>query len=253
MQFVDSHCHIHSADYPLDAEKVYRNALKTGVTRLICVGEDVDDSKLAAGWALGHENSWASVGVHPHEAKKGIGGIETLLKNKQLAPKIMALGEIGLDYHYMHSSRNQQIKVLEAQLHLAHTYTLPVIFHIREAYDDFWPILAQFPQIQGVLHSFTDTDTTFERALKAELYIGVNGIATFTKDPHQQAMYKNIPLDHLLLETDAPYLTPAPLRGKMNVPAYVRLVAQWLAMACALPIEEIALCTSENASRLFNI
>ena len=253
MQLIDTHCHIHSSNYPLDAEQVYRNMLEAGVAKLICVGEDVEDSKLAAAWALSHSNTWASVGVHPHEAKKGIMGIENLLKDKKFSSKIVAIGEIGLDYHYLHSSRVEQVAALEAQLQLAQEYNLPVIFHVREAYDDFWPVLAGFHGITGVLHSFTDSEVTLERALAQGLYIGVNGIATFTKDKSQTIMYKRVPLSHLLLETDSPYLTPAPWRGKVNEPAYVKVVAEYLSQLFQISLEDLAQHTSQNATTLFPI
>lgn len=250
MQLIDTHCHIHSSDYPLDAEAAYQEAIGVGVTKLMCVGTDVDDSKLAAQWATLHETSWASVGVHPHEAKRGINGIETLIKNKELAPKIVAIGEIGLDYHYMHSQKEQQIIAFEAQLQLALEYNLPVIFHVREAFADFWPIVSNFHTIRGVVHSFTDTEATLNRALAAGFFIGVNGIATFSKD---KSVYKKIPLNRLLLETDAPYLTPAPYRGKVNKPAYVRLVGECMGNLHSISLDDIARYTSHNATQLFHI
>lgn len=250
MQLIDTHCHIHSKDYPLDAENVYQEAIDGGVTKLICIGTGIADSRLAADWALQHKNSWASVGVHPHEAKHGIVGIEALLKNKERAPKIAAVGEIGLDYHYLHSPKQQQIAVLEAQLQLAIDYHLPVVFHVREAFEDFWPIVANFQSLTGVLHSFTDTEATLKQALAKDFFIGVNGIATFTKD---SAIYKKIPLERLLLETDAPYLTPVPYRGKVNMPAYVRLVGECMGNLHSISLDDIARYTSHNATQLFHI
>ncbi len=253
MQLIDTHCHIHSSSFPLDAEKTYQEAIAAGVTKLICVGTDAEDSKLAAEWALEHEKSWASVGVHPHEAKHGVGGIEPLLKDAQLMPKIVAVGETGLDYHYTHSPKDRQIMALEAQLQLAQTYNLPVIFHMRNASEDFWPAFSQFHGIKGVMHSFTDTAATLERALTEGLYIGVNGIASFTRDEAQVELYKSVPLESLLLETDAPYLTPVPHRGKVNQPAYVRLVARCLSEMRSIPVETIARHSSHNATHLFHI
>ncbi len=253
MHFTDTHCHIHSHDYPLDAEQAYSTAVASGVSKMICVGTDVRDSTLAAEWAQTHENAWASCGVHPHEAKDGIKGMEQLLKNPVLAQKIVAIGETGLDYHYMHSSKNEQIAALEAQLQLALDYNVPVIFHVREAYEDFWAIFSHFQGVKGVLHSFSDTTATLEKALTNRLYIGINGIATFTKDKKQTALFTSVPMERLLLETDAPYLTPVPHRGKVNEPAYVRLVAECLSDLRSVSVGVIAQHSSHNATILFHI
>ena len=144
-----------------------------------------------------------------------------------------------------------QIKALEEQLQLAQKYKKPVIFHVREAFDDFWPILDNFHDIRGELHSFTDTKENLAEALKRGLFIGVNGISTFTKDPAQQAMFQSIPIERMLLETDAPFLTPKPLRGKVNEPAFVRHVAEFHAQIRGISIQEIASQTTTNARALF--
>ena len=252
MQLIDTHCHIHSDDYKLDANEVYRRAIIGGVTKIICVGTNVSDSKLAAEWAMMHKNSWASIGVHPHEAKHGTAGLEDILKDESWAPKVVAIGEIGLDYFYEHSDRQTQMKVFEAQLQIANDANLPVIFHVREAFDDFWSIIDKFPNIRGVLHSFTDTQANADKALQRGLYIGINGIATFTKDKNQQNMYKNLPLEKVLLETDAPYLTPVPHRGKLNEPVFVREVARYLSTVRSTSVDELALLTTHNATNLFH-
>jgi TatD DNase family protein len=140
---------------------------------------------------------------------------------------------------------------LEAQIEVALHHDLPIIFHVREAFDDFWPIFDKYPGIRGELHSFTDSQENLAKALERGLYIGVNGISTFTKDEAQKAMFDAIPLDRLLLETDAPFLTPTPFRGKINEPAYVRNIAQYHAERRGISVEEIARVTSQNAKVLF--
>ena len=169
------------------------------------------------------------------------------------SPTIIAIGEIGLDYFYEHSDRKLQWQLLERQLQLARDFTLPVIFHVREAFDDFWPIFDNFSGIKGVLHSFTDTMQNAERAFANNLYIGINGIATFTKDRAQQQIFREVPLSKILLETDAPYLTPVPYRGKLNEPAYVRVVAEHIARERNLSLEDVARQTLHNATILFNL
>jgi TatD DNase family protein len=165
----------------------------------------------------------------------------------------VAVGECGLDYFYTHSPKEVQVEMLKAQIELALAHDTPLIFHVREAFDDFWPVFDSYQGIRGVLHSFTDTEANLQRALDKGLYIGVNGIATFTKIDAQKAMYKQIPLEKLLLETDAPFLTPVPHRGKVNEPAFVKLVASHMADLHAISLEELSAATSKNATTLFNL
>lgn len=249
MKLIDTHCHIHSVDYKLDSNEVYQRALGDGVEKIICVGTDVADSKLATEFASKNEGVFASVGVHPHEAKHGIEGLKELASKS----KVVAIGEIGLDYFYEHSDRQTQIDIFEQQLQIADDNNLPVIFHVREAFDDFWPIVEKFPNIKGVLHSFTDSQENAEKAIGKGFLIGINGIATFTKDTAQQQVYASVPIDKIILETDSPYLTPVPYRGKLNEPVFVREVARYLSTVRSTSVDELALQTTRNATNLFHI
>ena len=244
---VDTHCHIHEENYPLDVGDVLKRAHAAGVGQMICVGTSVQSSKEASAFAAQHDGVFASIGVHPHDTKDGLKGLSEL----STKPNVVAVGEIGLDYFYTHSPREVQIQALEEQIDLAVKHNLPIIFHVREAFDDFWPMFDNFPGIRGVLHSFTDTSINAEEALKRNLFIGVNGISTFTKDSVQQQMFAALPLEKMLLETDAPFLTPVPLRGKVNEPAFVRSVAEYHAAIRNISLEEIAEKTSANARALF--
>jgi len=246
---IDSHCHIHSTEfYPDNREEVYQRAIAAN-TQMIVVGTSEADSKEAVTFADTHDDVWAVVGVHPHDTKEGWQAVENLLKNR--SEKVVGIGEIGLDYFYDNSPRDVQIRALEAQLQWAVDYNLPVSFHVREAYSDFWPIFDNFTGIRGVLHCFTDTMATFEEALKRNLYIGVNGISTFTKDPAQEEMFAAIPLQHMLFETDAPFLTPRPLRGTMNEPVNVVEVAKHKASVLNVSLDEIIAKTTANTQDLF--
>ena len=249
MLLIDTHCHIHSKDYKLDSEDVYQRAVGEGVEKIICVGTDVADSKLAIEFASKHDDAFASVGVHPHEAKHGIDGLKKLASQS----KVVAIGEIGLDYFYEHSDRQTQMDIFEQQLQIAADTNLPVIFHVREAFDDFWPIIEKFPNIKGVLHSFTDSQENAEKAIEKGFLIGINGIATFTKDAAQQQVYAGLPIDKIILETDSPYLTPVPYRGKLNEPVFVREVARYLSTVRSTSVDELALQTTRNATNLFHI
>ncbi len=246
---VDTHCHIHEP-YDLPVDEVLRDAHEQGVTQMICVGTSETSSKQAIEFAAKHEEAFAAIGVHPHDTKDGYAEITTLADTSE---KIVAVGEIGLDYFYTHSPRETQIAALKEQIEVALKHNLPIIFHVREAFDDFWPIFDSYEGIRGVLHSFTDSQENMEKAIARGLYIGVNGISTFTKDEAQKAMFDAIPLDRILFETDAPFLTPAPYRGKINQPAYVRIVAEYHATRRGLSLEEIAKASTQNARALFRL
>ena len=161
--------------------------------------------------------------------------------------KLVAIGEVGLDYHYERYDREAQIRLFEQMLQLATDNDLPVSFHVREAFEDFFPVVANFPNVRGVVHSFTDNKKTLKRILtETEFYVGVNGLATYSTLPLP-------PLERILLETDAPFLAPVPHRGEKNQPAYIADVAIWLAERLNLPLKEVATVTTGNSLDLFNI
>ncbi|HVX24467.1 MAG TPA: TatD family hydrolase [Candidatus Saccharimonadales bacterium] len=270
MELVDTHCHIQSAglttgerstreiwakDKHLTRQVLVKNAVEAGVTRLICVGCDLADSQLAVEFVQSQSNCWASIGLHPHEAQHYSADPAKLEQFKALVtkPKVVAVGECGLDYYYDHSPKTAQIPVLRAQIELALEYQLPLIFHVREAFDDFWPIFDSYQGIRGVLHSFTDNRENLNKALERGLYIGVNGIATFAKDPAQHVIYRTIPLQKLLLETDAPFLTPTPYRGTINESKRVGTIAEFMASLRDESLEHLAAVTTHNAQTLFGL
>lgn len=246
---VDTHCHIHESSYPLDVTQTLKNAAEAGVGKMICVGTSEVSSRAAVDFAGKHDVIWASIGVHPHDTKDGYDAVAVLAESGN--KNIVAVGEIGLDYFYTHSPREVQIEALQSQIQTALRHDLPIIFHAREAFDDFWPIFDNFHGIRGVLHSFTDTQANMEEGLKRDLFIGINGISTFTKDVTQQQMFDTIPLEKMVLETDAPFLTPTPFRGKVNEPAFVRNVAEYHAARRGISVDEIASLTTTNANALF--
>jgi TatD DNase family protein len=169
------------------------------------------------------------------------------------SPKVVAIGECGLDYYYEHSPKEQQVEILVFQLELAKKYNLPVIFHVREAYDDFWPIFDEFRGLKGVIHSFSSNIAVLEQILSRGLYVGLNGIMTFTNDQDQLAAAKHIPLENLVLETDAPFLTPTPYRGTICQPKHVVDTAKFLAELRQESLEDLAKATTQNAKKLFNL
>lgn len=268
IQLTDTHCHIHELVRAITpthdrwfADKVERTpqtviaaAHDVAVTRMICIGTTLADSELAVSFVAGYDNTWASIGIHPHEAKHHLSAeTQATFAALATAPKVVAVGECGLDYYYGLSPKADQEKLLRFQIELALGYDLPLSFHVRDAYDDFWPIFDSYTGVRGVLHSFTDNLTNLERGLERGLYIGVNGIATFAKNDEQRVIYRTIPQQALLLETDAPYLTPTPYRGKVCEPKHVRATAEYLSDLRGEPLAQIASATTANAHKLFRI
>lgn len=243
---VDTHCHIHEANYALPIADVLARAHDKEVEQMICVGTSISSTEQAIAFVADHENCFASIGVHPHDTKDGF----------DIAPyaqseKVIAVGEIGLDYYYSYSPKQTQARALRSQIEVALAHDLPIIFHVRDAFDDFWPIFDSYKGIRGVLHSFTDSVENMQKGIDRGLYIGVNGISTFTKDKAQIEMFDAVPLDRLLLETDAPFLTPVPFRGKVNEPALVEAVAEHHAQRRNLSVEALSNATTANARVLF--
>jgi len=268
VKFVDTHCHVHELTEALtpthekwfadkatrSSESVLSSAAQTGVTKLIAIGTTLKDSQLAVRFAGAHEGVWASIGIHPHEAKDHLSDdVRKQFEALVTEEKVVAVGECGLDYFYTHSPKEAQEEILRFQIELALEHNLPMSFHVRSAFDDFWPIFESYTAVRGVLHSFTDSQANMERALGHSLLIGVNGIATFTGDKGQLEVYKSIPDDALLLETDAPYLTPKPFRGKVCEPKHVAVTAEFLAGLKNVPLEQIAKITTANAEKLFKV
>lgn len=274
LQLFDTHCHPHemvrrttpvydkwrSDGVERDPDEVIQAAREVGVEYMICVGTTAEDSEQAIDFVKGRENLWASVGIHPHEAsetlahKRNVTHFASLVESE----KVVAVGECGLDYFYDHSSREDQLAMLHFQIELALAAELPLIFHVRDAFADFWPIFEEYQiasggKLRGVLHSFTDNIANLERAISHGLYVGVNGIATFAKTPENNVIYRTIPQHLLLLETDAPFLTPTPFRGKVCESKHLRVTAEYLAGLRDVSLEELAEHTTANAHALFGI
>ncbi len=271
IELTDTHCHIHEAAGKAvsengvqskwakagitDPKPVIEAAKEAGVTRLICVGTTTPDSEMAIKLAASEPHIWASIGIHPHEANGHLADESLITRFEELAtkPKVVAVGECGLDYFYEHSSKTNQEKLLRKQLGIAAEHNLPLIFHVRDAFDDFWPIFDTYQGLRGVIHSFTATRKELDEILARGLYVGLNGIMTFTKREAQLEAAKAVPLDHLLLETDAPFLTPAPLRGKICEPKHLRVTADFLTGLRGESLEALASATTRNAQILFGL
>lgn len=262
LQLIDTHCHIHEAQYKFDVAKEVADAENNGVRSQIFVGTSVGSSREAVELANQYDNMYASIGVHPHEAKdflaqNNIEELEALMSD----PTVVAVGEIGFDYFYEHSDRKLQEEILRQQLTLAQKYDKPVIFHVRgsksdpdDVFADLWRVLADFPKItRAVMHSFTATGAAHAQVKDRGFLIGINGIMTFTQDQAQLELVKSLDLSEFILETDTPYLTPKPFRGTINSPKNVRLVAEFIATIRGETLEDVALATTKNAQNLFKL
>ena len=255
--FTDTHCHIHEENFA-DSEAAYQRGLEVGIGRMIMVGTDVKSSHEAVEFAASHTRSWAAIGIHPHEAAREGKHIEALRHvlstpraSSAKSTPIVPPRALGSPSYSPPSPRHVPIRVFEEQLQLALDHHLPISFHVREAFDDFWPIFDNFKGLRGVLHSYTDNMSNMEKALTRDLWIGVNGISTFARD--KQELYRAIPYEKILLETDAPYLTPHPHRGKVNEPALLEHVANHIANLQSINLQELSRATEASATTLFHL
>ena len=222
---------------------------------MLCVGCTLEDSEDAISFVADRPNLWATIGLHPHEAKRYDNNKTSLAHFQALAaqPKVVAVGETGLDYYYNHSPRAAQQALLRFQLEVGQEHDLPFIFHVRDAFEDFWPIFDEYTGARGVVHSFSSDQRQLDEVLKRGLYVGLNGIMTFTKQESQLEAAKAVPLDKLLLETDAPFLTPRPLRGTICEPKHVRVTAEFLSDLRGESLASLSAATTANAMALFNL
>jgi len=250
---IDSHCHLNHDQFADDLSQVIARAEVAEVRRMIVVGYDIPSSERAVRLAEQFAPVYAAVAVHPHDSKGYDVGAEARVRALATHPKVVSIGEIGLDYHYDFSPREAQFTAFRAQLALAREVGLPVIIHCREAYGDVLDVLEAggVEGIGGVMHCWGGTQREAERALASGLHLGFGGTLTFKNAAPTREVARAVPLDRVLVETDAPYLAPVPYRGKRNEPAYTRLVVEKLAEIRGLPPDSIAAATTENVRRLF--
>jgi TatD DNase family protein len=257
---IDSHCHLDGEEFAADREAALDRAAAAGLTGLVAIGGGAEPAALACGLIVarahqGHAGLrlWATVGVHPHDAGRVTDGGWEELNRLARDPLVVAVGEIGLDYHYDHAPREVQRAVFERQLALAAEAGLPVSIHCREAFPDCLDILAaRNPPARGVFHCFTGSQAEADAVLALGWYLSFSGVLTFTKAGALRAVARTAPADRILVETDAPYLAPAPHRGRRNEPAFVAATAARLAEIRGVPPEELAALTSRNFFRLFS-
>ena len=262
MQFIDTHCHLDFSAFDRDRVEVIERSQKAGVIRWVNPGVDVESSRRAIDLANQIPDLFVAVGIHPTEAaqdqREDLREIERLAKN----PKVVAIGEIGLDYYHQTTSPEVQKEYLKAQLEIAATSGLPVIIHSRKAMAEVLDLLekwcddlrsqgSKLAPHPGVLHSFEGELEDALRATAMGFYLGVTGPITYLNAPERRTVFKDIPMEHLVLETDAPYLTPHPHRGQRNEPAYIPVTGETLAALHETTLDKVAEITTINANQLF--
>ena len=254
---IDSHAHIQGKEYAGEVEAVIARAREAGVGKIIAVGGagDISSNTEAIALARTFPDIYATVGMHPHDAKDV--GEDELQKLKELTshPKVIAVGETGLDYYYDHSPREVQRRVFAEFIHLARETGLPIVVHERDAANDAAQLLRGEGEgkIRGVIHCFTGNYEAACAYLDLGFYISFTGIITFKNADPLREVVRKLPLEKMFVETDSPYLTPMPYRGRRNEPAYVRYVAETVARIKGLSLEEVARVTTQNVQELFGV
>jgi TatD DNase family protein len=262
LTLVDTHAHLDFRQFDPDRQAVIERARAAGVAAIVNVGTDLDSSRRAVQLAGEYDMIHAAVGMHPHDAKKLDGSALAELRELARQPKVVAVGEIGLDFYRDRSPRDTQRRAFRAQLAWAAKLGKPVVIHDRDAHDEIMEILADWAtgladsplaNRVGVLHTFSGNLSMAERAMAMGFYISISGPVTYKNARQLPQIVRALPLDRLLVETDCPFLTPHPYRGKRNEPAYVRLVAEQIATLKGIPFDDLTKTTTANARRLFDL
>ena len=248
----DTHCHLFYDQIKNDLEAVLQRAIDMGVNRFICVATNLDDAEECLSISKSYENIFASAGIHPHDSKDAPMNYEEKIIDLMKNDGMVAVGEMGLDYFRNLSSPTIQKKVFRSQMQIAHNLKKPVIFHNRDADEDVLSILSDFPDVNGVAHCFSSTEAVAKKLIDLGYYISFSGNITF-KNSHLPEFAGRLPLDKILVETDCPYLSPEPYRGKNNEPGRTLFVAEKLSEIFNISLDAIAKKTTENATRLFNL
>jgi TatD DNase family protein len=249
---IDTHYHLADPAYAPDRAEVLERAWAAGVTRVVVIGESWANAEAALAMAAAEPRLVATAGIHPHDARDWNSESEAWLRKLLRDPRVVAVGETGLDFHYDHSPRSDQHRAFEAQLALAAEAGKAAVIHAREADEEVAAILAAHPDVTAILHSFSSSIGLLRAGLVLHHYVSFSGMVTFKSWDLDDAILET-PLDRLLLETDGPYLAPVPYRGKRNEPGFVRQVAERVAAVRKMPLEELIAVTGQNAGRAFGL
>ncbi|MEO8201864.1 MAG: TatD family hydrolase [Gemmatimonadota bacterium] len=249
---VDTHCHLGADQFSADLPEVLERAWSGGLAHLVVIGESRSSAEKAIVLGGTDARIWATAGIHPHDASQWNPGIAAWLSTTLQHPRIVAAGEMGLDYHYDHSPRSTQRQVFEAQLQLAATAGKPAVIHAREADDDVAAILRAHAGPPVILHSYSSGPSLLAAGLGVDAYFSFSGMITFKNWKLDDAI-RSVPLNRILIETDSPYLAPTPYRGRRNEPAFVGRVAEQIALVRGLDPDEVVHATGGNAARIFHL
>jgi TatD DNase family protein len=247
---IDSHCHLGDPAFDADRSEVVARAWEAGLDGMVVIGESPAATTIALQLAVDEPRISVTAGIHPHDASTWSDITSTWLRETLADPAVVALGEIGLDYHYDHSPRDVQRQAFNAQLALAAELGLPTVIHAREADDDIASILRDHPSVVAIMHSFSSGLGLWRQAVAMGHYISFSGMVTFKNWTLDEAV-RETPIDRLLVETDAPYLAPTPMRGKRNEPAFVRHVANRVADVRGMSPDDLIEHTGNNTARVF--
>lgn len=250
----DSHAHLDDERFDLDREEIIKSLKANGISLVINPGADMKSSRKALELADLYPNIYAAVGIHPQEASEYDSEDLEIIRKWSENPKVVAIGEIGLDYYYGKNNKEEQIKLFREQIKLASEMSLPVIIHMRDATEDTYNILKEFEgKVRGVMHCYSGSLEMSELFMELGYYISLAGVVTFKNAKTAKEVAKNIPLERLLIETDSPYLTPEPNRGKRNEPKYVKHVADKICELRGISLVEFSEITRRNTEELFGL
>ncbi len=255
MELFDTHAHLDFPRFDKDRDEVIKRAQNKDVKTIVNIGSNMTSSRNSVELSRRYENIYAVIGIHPHDADTFKLNVSKKLNKLADNDKVVAIGEIGLDFHYDNSPREKQKQSFRAQLRLAKKLNLPVVIHTRDADQETLNILKdeKAKDIGGIMHCFASDKKMAKEILDLGFYIAFGGLITFKNLSDLREVVKEVPLDRLLIETDSPYLTPEPHRGKRNEPAYVKFVAEKIAEIKGISVEEVAKVTTENAKKVYNI
>ncbi len=251
----DTHCHLNVDAFEEDAEATIARAKEAGVSRFAVVGFDAKTIKKSLKLSAAHPEIYSIIGWHPTEAGSYTIEIEESLLAMLRTEKVIAMGEMGLDYYWMEDPKDVQEHVFRRQIQIAKQLQLPISIHMRDAIEDTYRILKDedVSEIGGIMHSYSGDVAYMQKFLELGMHISLSGVVTFKKAQDVHEVAKAVPLDRLLIETDAPYLAPVPYRGKRNEPSYVKYVAEKVAELRGMTLEEVAAITMQNANKLFRL
>jgi len=252
--YIDTHCHLDFDSFNDDRETIIQKSIKNKIEAIITIGTNIKSSELSVKLADRFATVYAAVGIHPNDCMEASENSLEKITDLSSHIKVKAIGEIGLDYYRDYTPKDRQMKFFRSQIQIARETNLPVIIHNREAHSDIYNILIEenSKDLRGVLHSFDGDANFLDSILAYNFFISLTGVITF-KNADYDELIKRVPLENLILETDSPFLTPEPFRGKRNEPSYIKYTAEKIAEVKGISTDELAQVTSENARSLFKL